>query len=86
MRDTGAWRSPPEADFTTTVAERDGFLVYTWALKPGRTVWPGEWVFAGQYDHARGGRDAKDDGYTVTAATKDGERSSVAGDFTARAS
>ncbi|KAB1987306.1 hypothetical protein [Streptomyces triticiradicis] len=83
---TGAWRSLPEDDFTTTVAERDGFLVYTWTLRPGRTVWPGEWVFAGQYDHARGGRDAKDDGYTVTAATEDGERSSVAGDFTDRAS
>ncbi|MGW1533355.1 hypothetical protein [Streptomyces aureus] len=84
VRDTGAWRSLPEADFTTTVDERDGFLVYTWALEPGRTVWPGEWVFAGQYDHARGGRDAKDDGYTVTATAKNGEQASVSGDFAAQ--
>ncbi|MGW3665787.1 hypothetical protein [Streptomyces sp. NPDC005141] len=83
VSDAGAWRSPPESDFTTTVAERDGFLVYTWVLKAGRTVWPGEWVFAGQYDHDRGGRDAKDDGYAVTATAKGGEQSTVAGDFAA---
>ncbi|MFF3611274.1 hypothetical protein [Streptomyces sp. NPDC002580] len=79
---TGSWGSLPEGDFTTTVTERDGFLVYTWVLRAGRTVWPGEWVFAGQYDHDRGGRDAGDDGYTVTATTTDGRRAAVAGDFT----
>ncbi|WP_105975012.1 hypothetical protein [Streptomyces geranii] len=78
----GAWRSAPEDDFTLTVAEKDGFLVYTWVLKDGHTVWPGEWVFAGQYDHTRGGRDAKDDSYTVTAKTKAaGEQLAVKGDF-----
>jgi len=80
---TGAWRSLPEDDFTLTVGEQDGFLVYTWVLKEGRTVPKGEWVFAGQYDHERGGRDAKDDRYAVTAAAG-GEQLSVAGDFTAR--
>ncbi|MFI6339966.1 hypothetical protein [Streptomyces sp. NPDC050535] len=80
VTDAGAWRSAPEDDFTTTVAERDGFLVYTWVLKPGRTVWPGEWVFAGQYDHDRGGRDAKDDSYAASAETKD-QQPDVAGDF-----
>ncbi|MEU6885515.1 hypothetical protein ABZ918_09950 [Streptomyces viridosporus] len=77
---TGAWRSLPEADFGLTVRERDGFLVYTWALKEGRTVPPGEWVFAGQYDHARGGRDAGGDRYTATAAAGS-QRLSVGGDF-----
>ncbi|MET8079858.1 hypothetical protein [Streptomyces sp. NPDC005303] len=67
---SGAWRSLPEDDFTLTVAEKDGFLVYTWVLKDGRTVPKGEWVFAGQYDHKRGGRDAKDDRYTATATAK----------------
>ncbi|MFF3417936.1 hypothetical protein ACFYW9_25015 [Streptomyces sp. NPDC002698] len=84
VSETGSWLSLPESDFTTTVAERDGFLVYTWTLRPGRTVRPGAWIFAGQYGHDRGGRDAKDDGYTVTATAKGGERASVAGDFTAR--
>ncbi|MBC2901781.1 hypothetical protein [Streptomyces cupreus] len=76
----GAWRSLPEDDFELTVGERDGFLVYTWVLKEGRTVPAGEWVFAGQYDHGRGGRDAQADGYAATARAGD-EQLSVAGDF-----
>ncbi|GAA3556332.1 hypothetical protein GCM10022295_43030 [Streptomyces osmaniensis] len=79
---TGAWRSLPEDDFTLTVGEQDGFLVYTWVLKEGRTVRAGEWVFAGQYDHERGGRDAKDDSYAMTAIAG-GERRSVTGGFAA---
>ncbi|MET7602854.1 hypothetical protein ABZS96_10005 [Streptomyces avermitilis] len=85
VTDAGAWRSLPEDDFTTTVVEKGGFLVYTWVLKPDHTVWPGEWVFAGQYDHDRGGRDAKDDSYSATATAKDGGQSAVSGDFAARA-
>ncbi|WBO67125.1 hypothetical protein [Streptomyces camelliae] len=77
---TGAWRSLPETDFTQTVEERDGFLVYTWTLKEGRTVPAGEWVFAGQYNHERGGRDAKGDGYTITG-TAAGKPYVVKGDF-----
>lgn len=80
---TGAWRSLPEEDFTLTVEEKDGFLVYTWALKGGRTVREGEWVFAGQYDHDHGGRDARDDSYAMTA-TADGEQLSVTGGFAAK--
>ncbi|GAA2453930.1 hypothetical protein GCM10010421_53590 [Streptomyces glaucus] len=80
---TGAWRSLPEDDFTLTVAEEDGFLVYTWVLEEGRTVPAGEWVFAGQYDHERGGRDAKDDRYTATAVAESGQLS-VGGDFAPR--
>ncbi|MFI5967508.1 hypothetical protein ACIA8J_35785 [Streptomyces asoensis] len=78
----GAWRSLPEDDFTFSVAERDGFLVYTWVLRAGRTVPEGEWVFAGQYDHDRGGRDAKDDTYAATGGAK-GQRGAVGGDFAA---
>ncbi|MEU1572009.1 hypothetical protein ABZ519_12795 [Streptomyces collinus] len=82
VSDAGAWRSLPETDFTLAVAEEDGFLVYTWTLKGGRTVPAGEWVFAGQFDHARGGRDAGGDRYSVTAAA--GPRQlSVGGSFAA---
>ncbi|MEH0422305.1 hypothetical protein [Streptomyces sp. B21-083] len=77
---TGAWRSAPEDDFDLTVTERDGFLVYTWVLKDGHKVLPGEWVFAGQYNHTRGGRDAKDDTYTVTGEAAGGQLA-VKGDF-----
>ncbi|WP_020140798.1 hypothetical protein [Streptomyces sp. 351MFTsu5.1] len=80
---TGAWRSLPEDDYTLTVAEKHGFLVYTWVLKDGRTVPAGEWVFAGQYNRGRGDRDAKGDNYTATAATKSGKLS-VKGGFTAQ--
>ncbi|MFF3331366.1 hypothetical protein ACFYWX_17640 [Streptomyces sp. NPDC002888] len=76
----GAWRSLPEDDFTQTIGEKDGFLVYTWVLKAGRTVPKGEWVFAGQYDHDRGGRDAADDSYGITG-TAGGEQHAVGGDF-----
>ena len=82
VTNTGAWRSLPEGDFTLTVTEKDGFLVYTWVLKDGRTVPKGEWVFAGQYNHERGGRDAKGDGYTATATAKSGDLA-VKGDFAA---
>ncbi|WP_338777186.1 hypothetical protein [Streptomyces sp. DG1A-41] len=82
VSDAGAWRSLPEQDFTLTVGERDGFLVYTWTLKEGRKVPAGEWVFAGQFDHERGGRDAGADRYAVTAAAG-AERLSVGGGFAA---
>jgi hypothetical protein len=81
----GAWRSLPEQDFTQTVTEQDGFLVYTWVLKKGRTVAVGDWVFAGQYNHARGGRDAKDDSYSA-AGTAAGQQLAVTGDFAAQKS
>ncbi|MFF4213900.1 hypothetical protein ACFYZE_32035 [Streptomyces sp. NPDC001796] len=78
---SGAWRSLPQDDFTFTVGEKDGFLVYTWVLKQGRSVPVGQWVFAGQYDHHRGGRDARGDSYTMTASTGR-EQLTVRGDFT----
>ena len=79
----GAWRSLPEQDFATTVQERDGFLVYRWVLKEGRTVPAGQFVFAGQYNHERGGRDARGDAYSATAKTG-GEGLAVRGDFAAQ--
>ncbi|MEU6608027.1 hypothetical protein ABZ922_23705 [Streptomyces shenzhenensis] len=81
---TGAWRTLPEDDFTLTARERAGFLVFTWTLRAGRTVPAGDWIFAGQYDHDRGGRDAGDDRYTITGTADDGQRATVTGDFTAR--
>ncbi|MER7057431.1 hypothetical protein [Streptomyces sp. NPDC000351] len=80
---TGAWRSLPEDDFTFTVEERDGFLVHRWTLERGRTVPAGEWVFAGQYDHERGGRDAGGDSYAAKATAGSG-RLVVQGDFAPR--
>ncbi|MFH8403803.1 hypothetical protein ACH4FX_03375 [Streptomyces sp. NPDC018019] len=72
VADTGHWSTLPAADFTVSVGERDGALVYRWTLKPGRTVPAGRHVFAGQYNHAEGGRDAKDDMYTARAEAPEG--------------
>ncbi|MEV5954671.1 hypothetical protein AB0M11_12985 [Streptomyces sp. NPDC051987] len=80
VSDTGAWRSLPESDFTQTVAEQGGFLVYTWTLKPGSEVPVGEWVFAGQYNHQQGGRDARNDTYTITGSAG-GSQYTVTGGF-----
>ncbi|GAQ53434.1 hypothetical protein [Streptomyces acidiscabies] len=82
VTNTGAWRALPEGDFAFTVGEKDGFLVYTWVLKDGRTVPSGEWVFAGQYNHDRGGRDARGDTYVV-GGTAEGKARSVGGGFAA---
>ncbi|MFJ2753218.1 MULTISPECIES: hypothetical protein [unclassified Streptomyces] len=68
VKDTGSWRTLPAEDFELSAREEGGFLVYRWTLKPGRNVPSGEHVFAGQYDHATGGRDAKDDAYRIDAA------------------
>ncbi|WP_406367719.1 hypothetical protein [Streptomyces sp. NBC_01546] len=67
VKDTGSWRTRPAADFDLSVRQEGGFLVYRWTLKPGRTLPSGEHVFAGQYNHAAGGRDAKDDTYRIDA-------------------
>ncbi|MFI6943674.1 hypothetical protein ACIBI4_30785 [Streptomyces sp. NPDC050418] len=79
--DTGSWRSLPAGDFDLGVrAGRDGGLVYRWTLKPGRTVPAGEHVFAAQYHHDDGGRDAGEDTYTVRVSAAD-EQAEWKGDF-----
>ncbi|MFP3986349.1 hypothetical protein U9R90_02375 [Streptomyces sp. E11-3] len=80
VADTGNWRSLPAEDFDVTVREQGGALVYRWTLKSGRTVPVGEHVFAGQYNHAEGQRDAGDDTYRIEADTSD-ERAEWKGDF-----
>ncbi|MFE2035141.1 hypothetical protein ACFXBB_18200 [Streptomyces scopuliridis] len=82
VRNTGSWRSLPEEDFTLSVRPETGALVYRWTLKDGVTVPAGEHVFAAQYDHAEGARDAGDDRYTALA-TGSGRTVEVRGDFTA---
>ncbi|MFB4425397.1 hypothetical protein C5F59_030465 [Streptomyces sp. QL37] len=79
---TGSWRSLPEQDFAVSAREEDGFLVYRWALKPGRSVPTGTHTFAGQYNHAEGTRDSGRDDYTARARAAAGPVS-VGGDFSA---
>ena len=78
---TGSWRSLPERDFVASAREEDGFLVYRWTLKPGRSVPTGTHTFAGQYNHASGARDTARDDYTARAVAAGGQ-TSVGGGFT----
>ncbi|MGW0789175.1 hypothetical protein ACWD04_13175 [Streptomyces sp. NPDC002911] len=78
---TGSWRSLPERDFAASAREEDGFLVYRWTLKAGRSVPTGTHTFAGQYNHASGTRDTGRDDYTARAGAAGGQ-TSVGGDFT----
>ncbi|WP_093610932.1 hypothetical protein [Streptomyces indicus] len=79
--DTGNWRSLPAEDFDVTVRPQDdGGLLYRWTLKPGRTVPAGEHVFAAQYGHDAGERNARGDACSVRAGTQD-RQAEWAGDF-----
>lgn len=78
---TGSWRSLPVRDFTVSVTEDGGHLVYRWALRAGRTVPAGTHTFAGQYNHAEGARDATGDYLTAHAVSSTGRRASVGASF-----
>ncbi|WP_282692574.1 hypothetical protein [Streptomyces sp. CC208A] len=78
---TGHWQTRPAEDFTVTVAEESGALVYRWTLKEGRTVPAGPHTFAAQYNHAEGTRDASADAYTVVLTGPDGGRTTLRGGF-----
>jgi hypothetical protein len=80
VANTGAWSSVPAADLDVRVEQQADALVYTWTLKPGVTLAPGSYEFAGQYDHASGGRDAGGDRYEATAVGH-GQAVRVSGDF-----
>lgn len=81
VRDAGHWQTRPSDDFTVTVRETGGALVYRWVLKPGRTTPAGQHAFAVQYHHAVGVRRAADDGYRVDAQAPGGP-ATVWGGFT----
>lgn len=67
VQTTGQWQTMAGDDFTVTVKEVDGAVVYRWELKPGRTVPEGVHTFAAQYNHAAGKRDARADIYVAQA-------------------
>ncbi|MEY9836258.1 hypothetical protein [Streptacidiphilus sp. EB103A] len=81
VQSTGNWRTLPSDDFTVTVREVAGALVYRWVLKPGLTVPPGQYEFAAQFNHATGLRDAGGDSYRVDARTPAGSPVAVWGGF-----
>ncbi|WP_326688653.1 hypothetical protein OIE63_16835 [Streptomyces sp. NBC_01795] len=74
LASTGSWRTRPPQDYDVSVKHEEGALVYRWTLRKGRTVPPGKHVFAGQFDHSAGKRNAKGDSYTVSATAEGHER------------
>ncbi|SOE06552.1 hypothetical protein [Streptomyces sp. Ag109_G2-15] len=79
-KNTGTWQTLPNGDFTVTVQEAGGALVYRWVLKPGLTVPAGNHEFAAQFNNGPGVRSAAADGYRVDAQGSGGS-ASVRGGF-----
>ncbi|MCX5266391.1 hypothetical protein [Streptomyces sp. NBC_00199] len=79
-KSTGTWQTLPSGDFTVTVQESGGALVYRWVLKPGLTVQAGSHEFAVQFNNGTGVRSAAGDGYRVDAQGSGGS-ASVRGGF-----
>ncbi|WP_067818253.1 hypothetical protein [Actinomadura kijaniata] len=77
---TGAWQTLPGADFETTTRTAGDAVVYTWRLRPGRTVPPGRHVLAAQYDRAKD-HDPRRDTFTVSAGADGGGPATVRGHF-----
>jgi hypothetical protein len=80
VKNTGTWQTLPSDDFTVTVQEADGALVYRWVLKPGRTVPAASFEFAAQFNNGTAARSAAGDGYRVDAQGSGGS-ASVRGGF-----
>lgn len=79
---TNDWRTAPADDFTVSVTPADGFLVYRWTLKPGQTLPALQEIFAAQYNHSTGTRDASKDTFRVET-TLAGQTFVVSGNFPA---
>lgn len=81
VKSTGSWQTLLGGDFAVTVREAGGALVYRWVLRPGVTVPAGRQMFAAQFNHATGVRDAAGDSYRVDARTSTGSPVAVWGGF-----
>jgi hypothetical protein len=64
--EAGRFTTAPNDDIAMTATTGSGALTYTYALKKGRTLQPGAYVFAAQFTHADG-RGPEGDAFTVTA-------------------
>ncbi|MGW2834074.1 hypothetical protein [Streptomyces sp. NPDC001286] len=80
VKNTGTWQTLPSGDFTVTVQEAGGALVYRWVLKPGLTVPAASYEFAAQFNNGTGVRRAAGDAYRVDAQGSSGS-ASVRGGF-----
>ncbi|MFF5264692.1 hypothetical protein ACFY4C_37695 [Actinomadura viridis] len=71
VRAAGSWLSLPNGDFRSSTETTADAVVYRWTLRPGRTVRPGSYVLAAQYDRTAD-HDPREDTYTVRGTPRDG--------------
>jgi len=76
----GSWLSLPNGDFRSSVKTTPDAIVYTWTLLPGRTVEPGSYTLAAQYNRTAA-HDPGEDVYSVRAAVRDGPPAPAEGHF-----
>ncbi|GLW64039.1 hypothetical protein Arub01_22830 [Actinomadura rubrobrunea] len=76
----GSWLSLPNGDFRASTDTTSDAIVYSWTLLPGRTVRPGSYTLAAQYNRTSA-HDPRKDAYTVRATMKDGPSSVAEGHF-----
>ncbi|MEU4419310.1 hypothetical protein AB0F81_01700 [Actinoplanes sp. NPDC024001] len=68
VEDAGKWSSVPAEMITVTSVEEKTAVLYRFTLNEGRTLAPGQYVFAAQFLHAAGRRDTGADQYGAIAA------------------
>lgn len=66
--DAGRYTTVPNSDMTMTVTRDETSLTYSFVLRDGKKLQPGDYVFAAQFIH-RSGRTADADTYSVVART-----------------
>lgn len=81
VQNTGTWQTAPPDDFTVSVTPSDGFLIYRWTLKPGRTIPAARQLFGTQFNHVTGKRDASKDTFLIAATAGGGRTFAVRGGF-----
>jgi hypothetical protein len=68
LAEAGKFTTVPNADVTMTVTRTPESLIYSYVLRDGATLIPGDYSFAAQFTH-QAGREAAKDLYSVQAAT-----------------
>jgi hypothetical protein len=68
LAEAGKFTTVPNSDMTVTVTPTSQGLTYSFVLRDGAKLSPGNWTFAAQFTH-RSGRQAAKDAYQVEAAT-----------------
>ncbi|MGP4022810.1 hypothetical protein [Actinomadura sp. 3N407] len=77
---TGSWLTLPSSNFKASTETTRDAVVYRWTLLPKRTVGPGSYVLAAQYNRTTA-HNSRKDAYTVRATERDGPAVTAEGHF-----